>query len=236
VYLPRVRYLESKIDLSRLNLELSYKQRSQHYVRHHFRKANPSQLQLEIAKRARKIVPEGHTYIQGHYRGVEGPEGQTVYRSRSAMALLFGSQIDSNRSIELSTTDWFGFERAVSVLLEKKFNFTIVHRATRGKTDYGIDILATKSVGKQIETWVIQCKCYKPHNLVNPSHMRELIGSIADLQRNGVEVVRGMMVTTSRISGDALSLAVKHGIQCVAGDDLNLILDSINKAANLSTQ
>lgn len=64
--------------------------------------------------------------------------------------------------------------------------------------------------------------------------MRELIGSIADLQREGVEAVRGMMVTTSRISGDALSLAVKHGIQCVGGDDLNLILDSINKAANSS--
>jgi hypothetical protein len=236
VYLPRVRYLESKIDLSRLNLGLSYKQRSQHHVRSHFRKANPSQLQLEIAKRARKIVPEGHTYIQGHYRGVEGTEGQTIYRSRSAMALLFGtSQVDSNR-IQLSTTDWFGFELAVSVLLEKKLNFTIVRRDTRGKTDYGIDILATRTVGTQIETWVIQCKCYKPSNLVNPSHMRELIGSIADLQRDGVEVVRGMMITTSRISGEARSLAVKHGIQCVAGEDLNLILDSINKAANLSAQ
>jgi hypothetical protein len=236
VYLPRVRYLESKIDLSRLNLGLSYKQRSQHYVRSHFRKANPSQLQLEIAKRARKIVPEGHTYVQGHYRGVEGPEGQTVYRSRSAMALLFGTSQADLGPVELSTTDWFGFERAVSVLLEKKFNFTIVHRATRGKTDYGIDILATKSIGKQIETWVVQCKCYKPSNLVNPSHMRELVGSIADLQRDGVEVVRGMMITTSRISGDALSLAMKHGIQCVAGDDLNLILDSVNKAVDSTTQ
>jgi hypothetical protein len=75
------------------------------------------------------------------YRGVEGPEGQTIYRSRSAMALLFGSQTDSRRPIEVSTTDWFGFEQAVSVLLEKKFNFTTVHRATRGKTDYGIDML-----------------------------------------------------------------------------------------------
>jgi Restriction endonuclease len=229
VYLPRVRYLGSKIDLTRLNLNLSYKQRSQHHVRSHFRKANPSQLQLEIAKRARKSVPEGHTYVQGHYRGVEGTEGQTVYRSRSAMALLF-DRLDLTQPDYLSSTDWFGFERAVSILLERNFNCTIVHRAPRGKTDYGIDILATKAVGPQIETWVVQCKCYKPSILVNPSHMRELLGSIADLQRDGVAPVRGMMITTSRISGDARTLAVKHGIQCVTGDDLSSILDSINRA------
>jgi hypothetical protein len=55
---------------------------------------------------------------------------------------------------------------------------------------------------------------------------------MADLQNDGVTPVRGMMVTTGRISGDALSLALKHGIQCVAGDDLNLILDSINKTVS----
>jgi hypothetical protein len=231
VYLPRVRYLESKIDLTPLNLGLSYEQRSQHYVRPHFRMANPSLLQLEIAKRARRIVPEGHTYVQGHYRGVEGTAGQTVYRSRSALALLFeASQSELNQPDHLSLTDWFGFERAVSILLEKNFNFTISHRSTRGKTDYGIDILATKPVGTQIETWVVQCKCYKPSHLVGPSYMRELVGSIADLRSDGVARVRGMMVTTSRISGDALTLAVKHGIQCVTGDDLKLILDSINRA------
>jgi HJR/Mrr/RecB family endonuclease len=96
--------------------------------------------------------------------------------------------MDSNR-IQLSTTDWFGFEQAVSVLLEKKFNFTIVHRATRGKTDYGIDILATRSAGTQLETWVIQCKCYKPSNLVNPSHMRELVGSMADLRAMALKLL-----------------------------------------------
>ncbi len=100
------------------------------------------------------------------------------------MGLLFeAAPIDSNQADYFSSTDWFGFERAISILLEKKYNFTIVHRAARGKTDYGIDILATKTVGTQIETWVVQCKCYKPSNLVGPSQMRELIGSIADLRK-----------------------------------------------------
>jgi Restriction endonuclease len=232
IYLPRVTYLGSTLDLQNMNIGLSYKSRSQHYVRPFFRKARPTSLQVEIAKRARVILPEGHTYVRGHYRGIEGTEGQTVYRSRSAMALLFGTA--TSESIvpdHWSSTDWFEFERAMSILLERNFGFIIQHRATRGKTDYGIDILATKSIGDQTETWVVQCKCYKPSNLVRPSHMRELIGSITDLRTEGVAPVRGMMVTTSRISGDALGLAVKHGIQCVAGNDLGSIMESINRAS-----
>jgi len=234
IYLPRIRYLGPKIDLKNLNLGLSYKSRSQHYVRPFFRKAKPSPLQMEIARRARVIVPEGHTYVRGHYRGIEGTKVQTTYRSRSAMALLFQTAPSDHliASDHLASTDWFGFERAVGVLLERHFGFTIEHRATRGKTDYGVDILATKSVGTQIETWVVQCKCYKPSNLVKPSHIRELVGAIADTRTEDNALVRGMMVTTSRFSGDALKLALKHGIQCIGGDDLNLVLDAINRASN----
>jgi len=38
-------------------------------------------------------------------------------------------------------------------------------------------------------------------------------------------------ITFWSFSGGALSLAMKHGIQCVTGTELNLILDSINKTA-----
>jgi predicted helicase len=122
----------------------------------------------------------------------------------------------------------------MSFLLEKHFNFAIQHRAARGKTDYGIDILATKSNrAAEIETWIVQCKCYKPTNPVGASLMRELVGAIADARQRTVGVVvRGMMVTTSRFSGDALKLALGHGIQCVSGDDLTAILDSINRSEN----
>jgi hypothetical protein len=167
VYLPRVRYLGSKFDVTRLQSGLSYKARSQHYVRPFFRKAQPSSLQSEIAKRAGVVLPEAHTYVRGHYRGIEGAEGQIVYRSRSAMTLLFeAAPVDAYINDPLSSTDWFGFERAVSILLEKNFGLSIEHRATRGKTDYGIDILATRSVGAQLETWIVQCKCYGLSNIV----------------------------------------------------------------------
>jgi predicted helicase len=126
------------------------------------------------------------------------------------------------------STDWFQFEKAISLLLEQHFKFTIQHRAARGKTDYGVDILATKYTGSELETWAVQCKCYKPSNLVDPSRIRELIGAMSDSQTEGMGQVRGMMVTTSAFSGEALRLAVKHGIQCISGEDLRAIMHAIN--------
>jgi HJR/Mrr/RecB family endonuclease len=132
---------------------------------------------------------------------------------------------DADRSL----TNWFAFEEAISVLLEKSFGCKIEHRATRGKPDYGIDILASRQNGEVRETWVVQCKCYKSSNLIGPGHVRELLGAIADLNADDGITVKGMLVTTSRFSGDALKLAMKHGIHCVNGDDLTAIFDSVNR-------
>ena len=235
VYLPRVRYLGAKFNLRELISSLEYRARSQHYVKPFFRKVQPSTLQLEIARRAGILVPAGHTYVRGHYRGLERSHGQKVYRSRSALALLFEhSREESLEYQERTLTDWFVFEEAVSVLLEKSFGCTIEHRATRGKTDYGIDILATKQSGDTQEIWVVQCKCYKPSNLIGPNHIRELLGAIADMNKDEQTRVRGMLVTTSEFSGDALRLAVKHGIHCVGGKDLAAIFDSLDKGSRSS--
>jgi len=224
VYIPRVRYLAAKFDLRHLTDSLEYRSRAQHYVKPFFRRAQPSALQLEIARRTGVIVPAGHTYVRGHYRGVERAQGQKVYRSRSAMALLFdhvGEEPPQNDQRTL--TDWFVFEEAVSVLLEKSFGCKIEHRATRGKTDYGIDILATKQSADIQKIWVMQCKCYKSSNLVGPNHVRELLGALANMTKEEHTSIKGMLVTTSRFSGDALKLALKHGIHCVSGDDLTAI-------------
>ena len=176
------------------------------------------------------VVPAGHTYVRGHYRGVERTHGQKVYRSRSAMGLLFEQVEDLPQQRERALTDWFVFEQTVGVLLEKSFGFTIKHRSTRGKADYGIDILATKRNRDIQELWVVQCKCYKSSNSIGPNHIRELLGAMADLNKDEQTTVRGMLVTTSRFSGEALRLALKHAIYCVSGDDLASIFDAINKA------
>ena len=154
---------------------------------------------------SRVIVPAGHMYIRGHYRGIERSHGQKVYRSRSALELLFEQRAEEPLRLEQpALTDWFVFEEAVSVLLEKSFGCRIEHRATRGKTDHGIDILAMKQNGDVRELWVVQCKCYKRSNSIGPGHVRELLGAIADMETDEQTSVRGVLVTTSHFSGDAV--------------------------------
>src|SRR5262249_11103838 len=88
VYLPRVRYVSSGMNVGRLSQGLESTARESHYVRSFFRKVDtPSPLQLEIANRQNIQVPPGHTYVRAHYRG--GGEAQTIYRSRSALNLLY---------------------------------------------------------------------------------------------------------------------------------------------------
>jgi hypothetical protein len=200
VYLPRVRYIGARYNLRQLNDALEYRARAQHYVKPFFRKAQPSSLQLEIARRAGVVVPAEHAYVRGHYRGIERTHGQKVYRSRSALGLLFEQVDDLPQQRERALTDWFVFEQMVGVLLEKSFGFTIEHRSTRGKADYGIDILATKRSGDIQELWVVQCKCYKPSNSIGPGHIRELLGAIADLNKDEQTVRCGNGVHSITVS------------------------------------
>ena len=107
IYLPRIRYAASGLRFARLAEGLQLAARARHYVRPFFRKVdNPSPLQLEIAA--------GFTYVRGHYRG--GAATEAVYRSRSAMNLLYeaieppASALASDRPL---SDDWFEFERAV---------------------------------------------------------------------------------------------------------------------------
>ena len=89
---------------------------------------NPSLLQLEIARNQRIVVPDGHTYVRPHYRG--GGENQLIYRSRSAMQLLF--QAVERPEINPKEDDWFEFERMTATLLEVHLGFTVLSRAPEG--------------------------------------------------------------------------------------------------------
>jgi hypothetical protein len=78
----------------------------------------------------------------------------------------------------------------------------------------------------------VQCKFYGAANPVGPSAVRELLGSMIDIKYEEGQAVRGMMVTTGRITGEALRLAAKHGIQTMDGSELAAICSAINRAAN----
>jgi hypothetical protein len=85
--------------------------------------------QLEIAKNERITVPEGYTFVRAHYRG--GDEDQRVYRSRSAMQLLF--EAVSRPEINPEQDDWFEFERMTADLLHNHLGFTVISRAAKGE-------------------------------------------------------------------------------------------------------
>ena len=236
VYLPRIRYVAGEgIRFDELRNELRLSTRSEHLVRPFIRKTgNPSALQLELARRERFAVPTGHTFVRGHYRG-GGGAADTIYRSRSALGLLFG-MLEPRPEIlaesDVQTTDWFSFEQTTATLLEAHLGFKVLHRAVRGKGDNGVDILAARQDGGRVDELVlVQCKCYGPDHPVGPSTMREMLGSLQDIKREDGQSVRGMVVTTGRISGDALRLAAKHGIQTFDGSQLAAICNAINRAA-----
>ena len=227
VYLPRVRYGYSGDGVVRLSLGLRVAERSRHYVRPFLRKAQPSAVQLEIAKRHRVELPAGHTWVQGHYRG--GGEHQAVYRSRSAMNLLY-EVLPPSIDEPSSTANWFDFERSVARLLEEHLGFSILDKAVRGRGDQGIDLLATKASGEKLEMWVVQCKYYADRNPVGPGVVRELMGAVAAVtSRSDGNPVRGLLVTSGRLSGDALKLCATHGIQSFDGSQLAAIGGAVNR-------
>ncbi len=228
IYLPHVRYTSGGMRLGRLSDGLQHSMRARHYVRPFFRKVErPSLLQLEIAQRHRISLPPGHTYVRGHYRG--GGERQAVYRSRSALNLLY--EIVSPPALNSApiAEDWFAFERAIATLLENNLDFTILDRAVRGRGDQGVDILATKLVDGRVELWVVQCKHDADSNAVGPAIIRELLGSVMTVRHEDGQAVRGMLVTTGRITDDALKLAASHGVQTYDGIQLAAIYAAINR-------
>jgi hypothetical protein len=232
VYLPRIRYDTIRARLgagfSAIAQGLNQAARSRHFVKHFFRRVEkPSPLQLVLARRQNIVVPEGHTYVQAHYRG--GGESQVVYRSRSAMQLIFDT-VDRPTLTKLAAAeDWFAFERMIGVLLEDHLGFKILQRAVRGRSDAGIDIVAIKATRIVNELWLIQCKHYGPDNPIGPSIVRELLGSMTDITPEDGQALRGMLVTTSRFTPDAVKLAVKHGIQVINGEDLVAICTAVNR-------
>jgi hypothetical protein len=224
IYLPRVRYDRPLTPLVH-SLNETREGRARHFVRPFFRKVNPTPVQAECARLNDIVVPEGHTYVRGHFRG--GAEAAAVYRSRSSMQLLYQTVAPTASDPELET-DWFRFELLVRTLLQRQ-EFEIVRTSTRGKADDGIDVIAVQRIGQASQTWLVQAKCYGPRKNVGPDVVREMIGSLADFRlRYPDEAPIGMIVTTSQFSGEAQRLALGHGIKLVDGTNLKAIATSEN--------
>lgn len=214
IYLPRVRYIKN-FDHQKIANNLNLTERSQHLVRQHFRKVDPSAKQRLVCQMLDLELPEGHTLIKSHYRGNQ--DIHRVYKSRSALE-SYCQLVDLAAAKKLRELTWFEFENLVKQSL-KNTGYDIFFSASKGVGDGGIDVVATKK-SKVLETWIIQCKHWKEP--VGPDVLRELVGSMQDymkIEKTSPEAsVRGAVYTTSYFTPEALEYSERHDISIFDGE------------------
>jgi restriction system protein len=98
--------------------------------------------------------------------------------------------------------------RVGDILLDHGYD-EIEHVGRSG--DLGIDLFATDDSGERVG---IQCKRYAPDKLVGAPEVRLLYGDLTHAS------VRGVFVTTSGYTADAIAYAESHGITLIDGSRL----------------
>ena len=226
IYLPRKRYLRGS-SAGDLDKGLQLSNRSKHLVKQHFRKSNITLKQQHLANLLRLKVPEGHTLVQSHFRG-DG-QSQVIYKSKSALETLC-SVVETSLVDYVQKYSWFDFEQDVKELMKKQ-GYEILHQATNGIGDGGIDTLARKTRGDESFHISIQSKKWKIP--VGPDVVRSLIGAIADAKHSMVgkiedtadlENLRGAIYTTSYLTPEAKDIALRNNIECIDGEEWSRII------------
>ena len=196
IYLPRIKYTSSPKVKNQFQ-KMEYEKRGKHFVRAFMRKStNSSPLQKYLASQYNLEIPEGHTFVKPHERGIQKDQ-EIIYRSRSALNMLYQ---ENNHESGINSR-WFKFEKDIKKLLEFQ-NMQVEHYSASKRNDDGIDIVAIKKKKDEIETHLYQCKCYKPKNKIGPDIVRELIGSMIAFGGKCI----GWIVTTSSLTDDSIRL------------------------------
>lgn len=117
----------------------------------------------------------------------------------------------------LDTLSGIEFERLVTGLLD-----AMGFRAgmTKASGDGGIDIVATSDRSITGGKYLFQCKRYAPGNLVGSPIVREFYGAV----RADPEAVKGILITTSGFTQQALEFARQLPIELIAGGKLRELL------------
>jgi restriction endonuclease Mrr len=156
--------------------------------------------------------------VRPHERGKNKQE--VVYRSRSALQALY--EAAPELSGEGHPDRWFQFERDVYGLMAA-LGFEVEHIAASGRGDRGVDVFARKGTDLDTVHWVIQCKCFGKRK-VGPGIVRELVGALELGRDKYPPGTRGMIVTTSSFSAEAVNEATLGGIRLIDGSEfVNLV-------------
>ncbi|MBQ8603866.1 MAG: restriction endonuclease [Oscillospiraceae bacterium] len=124
-------------------------------------------------------------------------------------------QLALDRYIHKPKSKWqvgIDYERYIGYLYEQKGYRVKYNGALSGLEDMGRDLIATS--GKYII--VIQCKRWAQEKTIHEKHIFQLFGSmvLAEIENPG-KIVRGLFVTTTKLSDTAIQCAKHLGIEIV---------------------
>lgn len=109
------------------------------------------------------------------------------------------------------------FEQIITGLLQR-MGFRA--EMTKASGDGGIDIVATLDLPIFGGKYLFQCKCFQPGNLVGAASVREFYGAVNADQ----EAVKGVLITTSGFTPQALEFARGLPLELISGNGLQELL------------
>lgn len=209
IYLPLVHYTNVIHTKQAERAFLDFKPRAAHDVRAHLRKAGKASARQQIqAHKLGVIIPAGATYVCSHRRGQQaGQETRREYRSRSVTHMLFPGLKDVGSNKKMVR---FDFDRNIAQLM-KYLGLTVENIDASSSGDDGVNVLAFNSESDEI--WGIRCICFSPKHKVGVDTIRDLASSLHHYPQG----TKGMVVTTSSFTQDAVDEAQVHGFTLVDG-------------------
>ena len=211
VYLPRVQFHDHP-NTERAGGGLHYQERRAHTVSGHLRRCErPSECQIILATRYGFQVPDGFTFVRPHERG-NGTVGEVVYRSRSAIQLLYPQR---NVAVDGEIDGWFRFERQMRNWIMAN-GWSIEHVSESRRRDRSIEVFARRTEAEGSEAWIIHCKAIHPRRRLGSQAVCHLM----DVLQQYPPSTRGMLIVTGCFSSETQQQAEASGIRLIDGSQL----------------
>jgi len=141
---------------------------------------------------------------------------EDVNQVSSVLGLSTGS-VGSTSPGKTETLSGVDFEKAIAALLRAMGFHT---EMTQASGDGGIDIVATLDRLLIGGRYLIQCKRFSPERLVGAATVRDFYGTLTADRR----AVKGILITTSGFTSQALAFARELPIELIGGQQLRELL------------
>jgi Holliday junction resolvasome RuvABC ATP-dependent DNA helicase subunit len=142
--------------------------------------------------------------------------GEDVAQVSSILGLGTGP-VGSTSAAEIDSLSGGDFERVIAALL-RAMGFRT--ELTEASGDGGIDIVAILDRPLIGGRYLIQCKRFAPDNVVGAATVRDFYGAVTADRR----AVKGILITTSGFSPQALTFAQQLPIELIDGHHLRALL------------